>query len=50
MDCYEGETLKKKIERGQIKIDEAIEIIAQVAQDYKKHTRKEYYSSGYKTS
>ncbi|HUI65797.1 MAG TPA: protein kinase [Bacteroidota bacterium] len=32
MDFYEGETLKKKIERGPLKIDDAIEIATQVAQ------------------
>ena len=31
MDCYEGETLKKKIARGPLKIDEAITIAIQVA-------------------
>jgi TolB-like protein len=32
MDFYEGETLKKKIERGPLKIDEAIGLALQVAQ------------------
>ena len=32
MDCYEGETLKKKIEKGSIKIDEVIDISAQVCE------------------
>lgn len=40
MDCYEGETLKKKIERGQIKTDEAIDIIVQVATGLKKAHEK----------
>ena len=31
MACYTGETLKKKIEKGPLKIDEAIEISIQVA-------------------
>ena len=31
MTCYEGETLKKKIERGPLKIDEAVDITRQVA-------------------
>jgi serine/threonine-protein kinase len=31
MTCYEGETLKKKIERGPLKIDEAVEISNQLA-------------------
>lgn len=40
MDCYEGETLKKKIERGQIKTDEAIDIIVQVAAGLQKAHEK----------
>jgi len=40
MDCYEGETLKKKIERGQIKTDEAIDIIVQVATGLQKAHEK----------
>ncbi len=32
MDFYEGETLKKKIERGPLKIDEAIDVAVQVTQ------------------
>jgi serine/threonine protein kinase/tetratricopeptide (TPR) repeat protein len=32
MDLYRGETLKKKIERGLLGVDEAIEIASQVAQ------------------
>jgi serine/threonine protein kinase/tetratricopeptide (TPR) repeat protein len=32
MDCYEGETLKKKIERGPLPIDEAVATTIQVAQ------------------
>jgi len=40
MDCYEGETLKKKIERGQIKTDEAIDIIEQVATGLQKAHEK----------
>jgi eukaryotic-like serine/threonine-protein kinase len=31
MACYEGETLKKKIERGPLKISEAIDVAIQVA-------------------
>lgn len=40
MDCYEGETLKKKIERGQIKTDESIDIIVQVATGLQKAHEK----------
>ncbi len=32
MSCYEGETLKQKIERGPLKIDEAIDIAIQTAE------------------
>ena len=32
MACYEGETLKKKIERGSLKIDEATDLAIQIAQ------------------
>ncbi|MCX5801031.1 MAG: protein kinase [Candidatus Eisenbacteria bacterium] len=32
MACYEGETLKKKIERGPLKVDETVGIAVQVAQ------------------
>ena len=32
MECLEGETLKKKIERGPLKIEDAIDIATQVAQ------------------
>jgi serine/threonine protein kinase len=40
MNCYDGETLKKKIERGQIKTDEAIDIIVQVATGLQKAHEK----------
>ena len=32
MSCYEGETLKKKIERGSLNIEQAIEITIQIAE------------------
>ena len=32
MACYEGETLKNRIERGPLKIEEAVEIAVQIAQ------------------
>ena len=40
MDCYEGETLKKKIERGPIKTEEAINIIVQIAAGLQKAHEK----------
>ena len=41
MSCYEGETLKKKIERGLLKIDEAIDIAVQIAEGLDKAHEKE---------
>jgi len=32
MDCYEGETLKEKIAKGPLALDEAIDIVGQVAE------------------
>ena len=32
MDCYEGETLKEKIERGPLAVEEAIDLTIQVAE------------------
>jgi serine/threonine protein kinase/tetratricopeptide (TPR) repeat protein len=40
MDCYEGETLKKRIEHGALKIEEAVEICIQVAQGLQKAHEK----------
>jgi len=40
MACYEGETLKKKIEKGPIKIEEAIDIVNQVAEGLKRAHKK----------
>ena len=40
MSCYEGETLKKKIERGPLKIDEAIDIAIQIADGLIKLTKR----------
>ena len=40
MAHYEGETLKKKIERGQIKIEEAIDIVSQVAEGLNRAHKK----------
>ena len=40
MDMYEGETLKAKIERGKLKIDEAFDIITQVATGLQKAHEK----------
>jgi len=36
MACYDGETLKKKIDRGPLKIDKAIDITVQVSQGLQK--------------
>jgi serine/threonine protein kinase/tetratricopeptide (TPR) repeat protein len=36
MDCYSGETLKKKIEHGPLKIAEAVELTTQIAQGLSK--------------
>jgi serine/threonine protein kinase len=36
MDCYEGETLKKKLENGKLDVDDAIDIIVQIAEGLKK--------------
>jgi len=40
MACYEGETLKKKIEKGPFKIEEAIDIVSQVAEGLKRAHQK----------
>jgi len=41
MACYEGETLQKKIERGPLKVEEAIDIFTQIAQGLNKaHSKK----------
>jgi serine/threonine protein kinase len=40
MACYEGETLKKKIERGPLPVDEAIDIVLQIAQGLSKAHEK----------
>jgi serine/threonine protein kinase/Tfp pilus assembly protein PilF len=36
MDCYDGETLKKKIEQGPLKIDGAVDIAVQIGQGLQK--------------
>jgi len=41
MACYEGESLKEKIERGPLQIDEAIDITVQIAQGLAKAHSKE---------
>jgi len=41
MAYYQGETLKKKIEKGQIKTEETIDIISQVAEGLKRAHTKE---------
>jgi non-specific serine/threonine protein kinase len=40
MACYEGETLKDKIQKGPIKVKEAVEIALQVAQGLEKTHKK----------
>ena len=40
MAYYKGETLKKKIEKGPIKIEEAIDIVSQVAEGLKRAHNK----------
>ncbi|MCH7771898.1 MAG: serine/threonine protein kinase, partial [Bacteroidetes bacterium] len=40
MAYYKGETLKKKIEKGPIKIEEAIDIVSQVAEGLKRAHKK----------
>lgn len=40
MPCYEGETLKEKIEQGPLKIDEAIDIAKQIGQGLEKAHKK----------
>jgi len=41
MSCYEGETLKKKIERDPLKINDAIDIIMQIAEGLLRAHEKE---------
>ncbi|GMQ79528.1 MAG: hypothetical protein BMS9Abin02_2126 [Anaerolineae bacterium] len=41
MSSYEGETLKKKIERGPLKIDDAIDIIIQISEGLSRAHEKE---------
>jgi serine/threonine-protein kinase len=40
MACYEGETLKKKLEKGLIKTEEAIDIVTQIAEGLNKAHKK----------
>jgi len=40
MDCYEGETLREKIKRGPLKIEEAVDISMQIAQGLSKAHEK----------
>ena len=39
MAYYEGETLKERIERGPLKLDDAIDIATQVGQGANQHSR-----------
>jgi serine/threonine protein kinase/dienelactone hydrolase len=41
MACYEGETLNKKIERGPLKLGEAVDIAIQIARGLEKAHKKE---------
>ncbi len=36
MDCYDGETLEEKIERGPLSIEEALDVVSQVAEGLSK--------------
>ncbi len=49
MDYYEGETLKIRISRGLIDVDEIINIITQIAEGLKQAHEPRNYPSGYKT-
>ncbi len=40
MACYEGETLKKKLEKGSIEIEEAIDIATQIAEGLNRAHKK----------
>ena len=40
MDCYEGEILKNKIQKGSLKLEEAIDIAIQIAEGFKKAHEK----------
>jgi serine/threonine protein kinase len=40
MDCYEGETLKSKIEKGRLKIEEAVDYTIQIAKGLQKAHEK----------
>jgi hypothetical protein len=41
MDFYDGETLKKKIERGLMPVDVALDIAIQVARDWPRRTKRD---------
>ncbi len=40
MDCYEGETLKQKIERGPLEIEDATDLVIEAAQGLQKAHEK----------
>ena len=42
MAHYEGETLKERIERGPLKLDDAIDIATQVGQGANQHSRNPF--------
>ncbi len=41
MDCYEGETLKDRINRGQLSVDDAVDITVQIAKGLQRAHEKE---------
>ncbi len=49
MPCYEGESLQAKIERGPLKLDEAVDIATQVASGLAKAHEKGDGPPGYQT-
>ena len=44
MPCYEGDTLRDKIGRGPLEIDDAVNVILQICEALKKSAQKWDYS------